>query len=204
MNSPRLSKDLWDERYAEPAWAYGTEPNDFLDEVTERLPGGTALCLADGQGRNGVHLAVCGFRVTAMDQSPVGLERAERLAAERGVPLETIEADLETYVIAPESWDVIVSIWVHMAPALRERVHADCVRGLRPGGAFVLEAYTPDQVERGTGGPSDPALTMTVEGLRRELAGLEFAILRERVRGVHEGKYHDGVSSVVQVLGIKP
>ena len=51
----------WDARYAEPGWAFGTEPNDFLREQAHELPRGRVLCLAEGEGRNAVWLAGAGL-----------------------------------------------------------------------------------------------------------------------------------------------
>src|SRR5512147_3005516 len=92
---------FWEERYAEVPLAYGSEPNDFVREVADRIPPGRVLCLGEGQGRNAVFLAQRGHEVTAMDQSRVGLGRAEALAAERGVKLTTIAADLAEFMIEP-------------------------------------------------------------------------------------------------------
>lgn len=195
---------MWDERYAQPGYAYGTEPNDFLVEVADRIPAGAVLCLAEGQGRNGVFLASRGFDVTGVDASPVGLAKAQTLAEERGVTLRTTVADLAEYTIEPEAWSGIVSIFCHLPPPLRRAVHAGVVRGLRPGGVFVLEAYTPDQLSLGTGGPPVRELLVTLDALRVELAGLNFEIAREVQREIHEGRLHDGPSAVVQVLGRKP
>ncbi len=194
----------WDERYAESGWAYGREANDFLAEVTADLPRGRALCLAEGQGRNAVHLARHGFEVTAVDQSAVGLARAHELAGEHGVTIQSQMVDLLTYEIEPNAWDLILSVWVHLHRDDRARLHIECVRGLRPGGMFVLEAYSPAQIGRGTGGPTDPARAMDADDLRRELSGLDFDILRTCDRNVVEGQYHTGPASVTQVLGRKP
>jgi hypothetical protein len=68
----------------------------------------------------------------------------------------------------------------------------------------VLEAYTPNQIGRGTGGPQDPDMLMTLELLREELSGLEFFHAEEIERDVREGEYHTGVASVVQVIGLRP
>lgn len=195
-----MSGQLWDSRYAVEHYAYGTAPNDFLVEVAPRLPKGRVLCLADGEGRNGVWLAQQGHEVTAVDFSRVGLEKAQKLAKDRGVPLTTVHADLADYVITPGAWDAIVSIWAHLPQPLRTTVHAAVAKGLRPGGAFVLEAYTPKQLEYKTGGPPTVDLLMTLEALKQELVGLTFEIGRELVREVHEGKLHEGNSAVVQVL----
>lgn len=195
---------MWNERFAGPGYVYGKEPNDFLKSVAGRLPKGKALCLGEGEGRNAVFLAQAGFEVTAVDASEVGLAKAQRLAAERGVTLTTVVADLADYAIAPGAWHAVVSIWCHLPPALRAKVHAAAVEGLAPGGAFVLEAYTPKQLQHGTGGPKQVELLMTLEGLRRELAGLDLVHAVELEREVREGTLHQGTSAVVQVLGVRP
>lgn len=194
----------WDERYADPAYAYGTEPNDFLRSVAGRIPPGPVLCLAEGQGRNAVYLASLGHDVLAVDQSAVGLTRARELAVSRGVEISTEVADLETYRIEPAKWSGIVAIFAHLPPRLRARVFGAAVNGLAPGGAFVLEAYCPKQLEYGTGGPKDVNMLMSVDALRTELAGLRFEHALETEREIHEGTYHHGRSAVVQVLAFKP
>lgn len=196
-----MNREFWDERYGESFESYGTEPNDFLRDVAARIPEGPVLCLAEGEGRNAVFLAERGHAVTAVDLSPVGLANAAALAEERGVTLATVQADLATYDPGERRWAAIVSVWAHVPPAVRAPLHARCVRALRPGGAFVLEAYTPRQLERpGVGGPPNAELLMTPEGLREELAGLRFEICGERDREVNEGRYHSGPSTTVQVL----
>ncbi|MCU0833075.1 MAG: class I SAM-dependent methyltransferase [Chromatiaceae bacterium] len=195
---------MWDERYSAEGYVYGTEPNGFLVAKAELLPAGRVLCLAEGEGRNAVWLAEQGFEVTAVDASAVGLHKARALAAERGVRITTVHADLAAFVIEPGSWDGIVSIFCHLPPALRAQVHRRCVAGLRSGGVMLLEAYTPDQVGRGTGGPPSVELMMDAETLRLELTGLEFLELSETEREIHEGVFHNGVGAVVRLVGRKP
>jgi len=191
---------MWDERYGLPGYFYGTEPNDFLRSVVDQLPRGRALCLAEGEGRNAVFLAERGFDVVAVDQSAVGLAKAERLAVERGQKIHTITANLDSFEIETSSFSVIVSIWAHVPPTLRKRLHAACVAGLDVGGMFVLEAYTPAQLAFGTGGPPVAELMMTLDALRGELSGLELIHAQELEREVNEGDHHFGHSAVVQVL----
>jgi SAM-dependent methyltransferase len=190
----------WDERYAEPGFAYGAEPNDFLAAVAQHIPPGPVLSLGEGEGRNAVFLAALGHDVLAIDQSAVGLEKARRRAAGRGLRIRTQQADLRDYPIEPGSWAGIVSIFCHMPPAVRVPLHAAVARGLRPGGVFVLEAYTPRQFGRGTGGPPSPEMMVTLADLTAELAGLEFLHALELERDVREGAYHTGLASVVQLV----
>jgi SAM-dependent methyltransferase len=202
MRAPPPRPD-WDARYAEPGFVYGTEPNDFLSSVVDRLPNGLALSLGEGEGRNAVFLARAGWRVIAVDRSRVGLHKAAVLAARHGVPVAACVADLAAFPLPATRFDLIVSIFCHFPRELRRRVHGAAVRALRPGGMLVLEAYTPRQLTFGTGGPSVPELLATVEDLRADLAGLTFLIARECERDVIEGRFHGGRGAVVQVLAVR-
>ena len=199
------SAGMWDERYSPDEYVYGREPNRFLTSMVDVItPGGTVLCLADGEGRNGVHLATAGFAVSSIDQSSRGVEKARTLAAESGVELDAEVGDLAVADLGDSAWDAIVSIVAHMAPEARRDLHTRVVRALKPGGVFILEAYTPDQIGRGTGGPPVPELTMTLGALRDELAGLEEVHGVETLRPVVEGRGHTGEGAVVQFAARRP
>lgn len=195
---------MWDQRYDTSEYVYGTAPNDFLASVVGKIPRGRTLCIAEGEGRNAVFLAEHGHDVVAIDASAVGLDKAVRLARERGVVIETQVADLAEFDIEPGSWDAIVSIFAHVPPAIRKPLHRKIVKGLRPGGMLVLEAYTPEQIRLGTGGPPVAEMTMSLQDLRVELEGLGFRHAAELQRDVVEGKYHTGEGAVVQVIAVKP
>lgn len=196
---------VWDARFLSREHVYGTEPNDFLVEAASALPPrAKVLSLGEGEGRNAVYLAGLGHDVTAVDASRVGLEKAERLARQRGVSIETVVQDLADHSIEPEAWDGAILIFCHLPPELRRRVHRGVVRGLRPGGVVLLEAYTPAQLEHRTGGPPVPELLYSAEALREDFEGLELRHLRELERDVVEGKLHTGRAAVVQLIGVKP
>lgn len=198
-----MSKQMWDERYGAADYAYGVEPNDFLRAEAGKIPHGPVLCLAEGEGRNAVFLAERGHTVTAVDFSVEGLRKAERLARDRGVRLDLVEADLSTFDLGVERWSGVVSIFAHTPPELRHRLHAAVARALRPGGALVLEAYRPEQLALATGGPRDAAWMPRLSELKGELAALDLVIAREVEREIHEGKFHDGPSATVQIVGIR-
>ncbi len=195
---------MWDQRYSNETYAYGTEPNDFLVAMYNKLPTGKALCLAEGEGRNAVWLAQQGLEVTAVDSSGVGLQKAKKLAKNRGVKINTVHTDLADFEIKAKHWDIIVSIFCHIPSKLRHIVHSQCVRGLRTGGMILLEAYTPIQLSYNSGGPSSADLMMDVQSLSDEFADLKFIHLQEHVRKIHEGEFHKGTGAVVQVLAKKP
>ena len=195
---------MWNERYATEEYVYGTAPNAFLASVAGQLPAGSRLlCLAEGEGRNAVYLSGMGHEVVAVDQSAVGLDKAQGLAKEKGVEIEVVVADLAEYQIEPASWDAIISIFCHTPPEIRKRIHTSVVEGLVPGGLFILEAYTPDQIALKTGGPPVAELMMTLGALKLELAGLNFSHAVELRRNVVEGRLHNGLGAVVQIVGIK-
>ena len=195
------SNNPWDTRYAGEAFMYGTAPNDFLREQTGVLPpGGQVLCLAEGEGRNAVFLAERGFAVTGVDGSKVGLEKAQRLAQQRGVKLETIVADLREFDLGTAKWDAIVSIWCHVPPDLRASLHPKIVAGLKPGGVLLLEHYHPHQLTYGTGGPPDAKLLVTRADLERDFAELKVLHAFEGERDIHEGSGHAGKSFVTQFI----
>jgi SAM-dependent methyltransferase len=199
---------MWDDRYGEEGYAYGKGPNDFIrDQAHAFTPGARILCLASGEGRNAVYLATRGYRVTAVDLSVVGLEKTRLLASENGVEVHTIHADLASFDLGEAIWDGVTSVFAHVPPAVRSALHARVVRGLKPGGILLLEAYTPAHLDLpGRGGPPPHAtqVFMTAEGLEQELAGLSFDLIRETQRTLLEGRYHEGLSGVVQVVARKP
>ncbi len=199
-----MDKAFWDSRYAAADYAYGQESNTFVADMATHIPDGPVLCLAEGEGRNAVYLAKFDHRVTAVDQSAMGLNKALRLAEATGVVIETVHADLEFYQIIPGTWAGIVATFAHLPPPLRGKVHAAVVQGLIPGGIFIMEAYTPAQLALGTGGPKVPELLMTLDSLRDELSGLEFIVARELERDVIEVDFHRGRGAVVQIAARKP
>ena len=194
---------MWDRRYARDTYAYGTEPNDFLRQSAASLPVGRTLCIGEGEGRNAVYLATLGHQVTAVDASLVGLEKAKRLAGRKGVEIETTHADLADYAFAAGRWDAIVSIFCHLPPPLRSRVHCQVVKALTAGGVFVLEAYTPEQLHYATGGPATTEMMMDLDSLQLELQGLEIIHGVETLRDIHEGELHRGRGAVVQVIAVR-
>lgn len=191
----------WDERYAQEGWVFGTEPNDFLREQAHRIPEGRVLCLGEGEGRNSVFLAELGYEVVGVDRSQVGLDKAQALAQDRGVFVETVVSSIEDFDLVEGEWEGIVSIFFHLPPELRQKVHRSVVRGLAPGGILILEAYRPQQLEYGTGGPPHPDRLMDLKLLEEDLGGLDPVVAQEVEREIHEGKQHHGMGAVVQFVG---
>ena len=201
MQTPR---DTWEERYGADDYVFGVEPNDFLREQVASLDPGDALCIAEGEGRNAVHLATLGWNVESFDLTEAGVRKTTALAGSRGVEVMARVADAADFDLGVERWDLIVSIFAHMPPPVRRDLHRRVVAALRPDGRFVLEAYRPEQLGRGTGGPPVAELMMSLDALRSELEGLEFEIAIETERSVVEGTGHTGDACVVQIVARRP
>ncbi|MEO8654690.1 MAG: methyltransferase domain-containing protein [Ramlibacter sp.] len=198
---------FWNARYAAEGYSYGTEPNEFLVQCLPRLkslpPGASVLCLADGEGRNGVWLARQGFAVTSVDIAEEGLRKARALAGSACVALQTQQADVTAVAPAERSWDAIVSIFLHLPARPRRELHRRCLAALRPGGLFVFEAYSREQLAFGTGGPKEIALLPTLADVEADFAGCPGAVIAHRfsgVRSVVEGPLHSGDGHVVQLV----
>jgi hypothetical protein len=142
-----------------------------------------------------------GYEVVAVDQSKIGLAKAQQFATQQQVKIHTIAADLADFVIEPQSWQGIVSIFCHLPSPLWGMVHRSAVAGLDRGGLLILEAYTPRQLQWKTGGPKNLDMLVSLDLVRSELADLDFEVLQEVERNITEGVYHNGMSAVVQVLG---
>lgn len=193
---------MWDERYADKDYVYGTTPNVFLAEHIGQLHG-PVLSLAEGEGRNAVFMAAQGLEVLGVDSSAVGLEKAMRLAKSRGVMIRTELADLSVYSPPEEMFGSVVSIFAHLPSLYRKRLHALVERSLKPGGIFLLEGYSKEQFHRDTGGPGDVDMLVSREDIEKEFLGCEILLSREIEREVFEGKAHNGMANVLQFVACK-
>lgn len=197
---------MWEDRYAaEGGYLFGTAPAAFLTEnpwLTQA--GGTALCVADGEGRNSVHLARAGLNVTSFDLSPTAVTRAQALAAQAGVSVEAHVSDWEGWDWT-RTFDAVFGIFVQfMGPEARVRQFETLRAAVKPGGRIVLHGYTPEQVALGTGGPPSVANMYTEVFLAEAFAGWQIERLAAYERDVQEGRGHSGRSALIDLVARKP
>ena len=184
-----MTHDFWNSRFAEPGYAYGTEPNAFLVSQKHYLkPGLKALAVGDGEGRNGVWLAQQGLDVLSVDGSEMGLRKAQELAKSRGVSMRTELADLTTWKWPENEFDLVVAIFIHFPPEFRARMHAKMLQALKPGGVLIMEAFTPKQLEYKTGGPPVREMLYTVEMVREEFREGEILRLQQILTDLMKGR----------------
>jgi 2-polyprenyl-3-methyl-5-hydroxy-6-metoxy-1,4-benzoquinol methylase len=201
-----MSLEFWNARYETDEYVFGTAPNVFLASQTAYLKAGQrVLSVADGEGRNGVWLAEQGLAVHAIDFSPAALDKAARLATQRGVMLKLEQADVLNWSWPEAAYDVVVAIFIQFAPPPeRERIIQGMRHTLKPGGVLILQGYTPKQIEFATGGPPSAANMYTAELLREWFGDWDIVHLHEHESDISEGRHHHGMSALVDLVAIKP
>jgi SAM-dependent methyltransferase len=186
----KLDQKKWDERFKGKQFAFGKEPNPFLKKHIRFLPIGKALDIAAGEGRNAVFLAQHGFDVDAVDISGVGLKKAQKLAREIGVKINTAFADLNTYQIEKEKYDLIANFYF-----LRRSLIPKIKNGLKKGGRVIFETYILEQRNIGTEGPKDPKYFLKPNELLRLFKNFRLLFYREGI--FKEGGRRKAVASLI-------
>ena len=198
--------NFWDQQFSTPDYKYGTEANEFLREQAYRLaPASQVLLPGDGEGRNSVWLAHQGHQVTAVDNSAVGLDKAQKLATQHGVHLAVVLADLAQWQAEPASFDAVVLTYVHLPLSIRAQVHQRLAQALRPGGWFILEAFHPRQIGFKSGGPRQEIMLYDLAKIRADLAAIPPVPLTEVLAWegqvlLDEGLGHQGPAFVTRYV----
>lgn len=173
----------WDERYgAGQQWS--DEPNAHAAALLVDVAPGRALDLAAGEGRMALWLAASGWEVTALDFSAVGLERGRARAAERGLDVRWQVADATTADLGEREYDLVLVLYLHLPREQARDVLARAAAAVAPGGRLIVLGHDRDNLERGVGGPPDPAVLYDVDLLGAAAAGLEVEQLRQVDRPV--------------------
>jgi SAM-dependent methyltransferase len=192
---------FWDQRYEGTVYVFGQEPNMWMATNADLLKSGmTALLPGDGEGRNGVWLAERGLDVTTVDASSVGVEKARRLAAERGVDLNIQIADLREWDVPEGTFDLMVSAFLHVDPDDRAAVHRKLARMLKPGGLLLLEGFTTDHLGYGKGGSKDTRMLFTEDKLRGDFEELlDIEHLEALKTDLPASERHGGPAAVIRL-----
>ena len=195
--------DFWNDRYATEEYAYGTEPNSFLEAQLKKLEPGKILFPAEGEGRNAVFAAKLGWQVSAFDPSIEGKRKAEKLAAENGISINYQTANYESVSFPANYFDCIVLIFAHMHPLKRNEYHQKLMSFLKPGGVLILEGFSKKQITLNSGGPRDIDMLFSKEELQSDFGSFSELTISETDVILNEGPFHQGLAAVIRVLGIK-
>lgn len=188
----------WDERYAASELVWSLGPNQFVADQVADLPPGRALDLAAGEGRNALWLAARGWTVTALDFSTVGVDKGRELAADRGVEVTWVVADATEWR-DEAAFDLVVVCYLQLAQEPLAAALDNAAASLAPGGTLLVLAHDADNLERGHGGPPDPALLPDVTQVLRALEphGLAMASAGQVERHVETD---DGPRTAIDLL----
>ena len=176
-----MDRNDWNRRYAGSELVWTATPNRFLVAETEGLAPGRALDVACGEGRNSVWLAERGWAVTGVDFSDVALGKARRLAADRGVEVEWVVADVVEHRLEADAYDLVALLYLQVPAADRRAVVRPAAAAVRPGGTFLLVAHDRSNIEHGHGGPQDPRVLYAAEDVAGDLEGTGLRIERSDV-----------------------
>ncbi len=179
----------WDKTYNRKDYVFGKEPSLFLVKHVDKLPKGPALDIASGEGRHAVYLAKKGFQVEAVDISSVGLRKAQKLAAENGVKIKTVNADLNKYKIQPNTYKVILNFYY-----LQRSLFPQIIAGLKKGGVLVFETNTMEHLKNPAGKDFEKEYLLEAGELKKAFAELEI---------IYYSETNDGKNAIASLIARK-
>jgi len=197
---------FWNERFDKEEFIFGKEPNEYLTLQTRRYlkPKSKVLCIADGEGRNGVWLAKQGMQVVGFDASDIALAKAKQFAKDNQVEIEYSFSDTDSFDWQVNTYDAVIGIFIQFAdPQMRARIFQKTYAALRPGGIFILQGYTPKQLEYKTGGPSLIEHLYTEVMIRELTKEFEILDLCCYEKELNEGARHAGMSALLGLVAKK-
>ena len=198
---------FWNERFDKEEFIFGKEPNEYLVEKANQYlkTGDKVLCIADGEGRNGVWLAKQGMQVVGFDASDIALAKAKQFAKDHQVEVEYSFSDTDSFIWHANTYDAVIGIFIQFAdPAMRKRIFQKTYETLKPGGLFILQGYTPKQLEYKTGGPSLIEHLYTEELIRDLAKDFNTLELHSYEKALSEGPRHTGMSAILGLVAQKP
>ncbi|TFE01623.1 class I SAM-dependent methyltransferase [Jeotgalibacillus salarius] len=195
----------WDRRFQSETYIYGKEPNEFIVQAQSKLnlKKGRCLAVAEGEGRNAVYLAGKGLDVTVWDYAEEGLKKTQALAAEKGVYVHTALTDLTAAQWPSEAFDTVVNVFGHVDPAGRTSMLRGIRNAIRPGGYYISEVYSKHQLPYKSGGPPKEEFLYDAADMLKTFEDWKIIhfFTGEVVR--KEGKLHNGLSHVIQMIAQK-
>ena len=198
----------WNERYRQPEFAYGIEPNEFLKEQIDKLKVGKILFGAEGEGRNGIYAAKNGWNVNAFDISEEGKNKALKLAKENNVSVNYKVGQLPELDFENDQFDVIALIYAHFPLNIKSEYHKILNKKLKRDGILIFEAFGKNHLKYrnanpNVGGPHDLDSLFSKEELKSDFHNYEIIVLEEKEIELSEGLYHNGKGSVIRFVGRK-
>ncbi len=203
-----MSREFWDERYANEEFVYGKLPNKYFKEKIDELSVGKALFAAEGEGRNAVYAASLGWEVTAFDQSLSAKNKAISLAENNQVTIDYLVSDLDNFNYTSETYDLLVLIFAHFPEEKRRIYHRQLTQTIKNGGYIILEAFSKNHMQNQkenpkVGGPKNIDMLYDLDEIKEDFQNFEFLEAYETETELNEGEHHKGKGSVIRILAKK-
>lgn len=198
----------WNERYSKDEFAYGEEPNQYLKEQLQKLPKGTILFPAEGEGRNAVFAAKLGWSAHAFDISEEGKKKAMHLAEKMQVSIDYQVGFLEELNFEPEQFDAIALIYAHFPAHIKSEYHQTLDRFLKKNGTIIFESFSKKHLayvtaNENVGGPKDIDSLFSIDEIKADFPNYTIIELEEKVIELSEGLFNNGIGSVIRFVGQK-
>lgn len=197
---------FWNERFKQNAFVYGKSPNEFFKSQIQRVQNtGKALFPLEGEGRNACYAAQLGWQVEAFDSSEAGKQKALQLCQNQQTKINYKLSKAEDFEFGKEQYDMIVLIFAHLNPTIRNKFHQGVADSLKPGGRVILEGFHPKQLTNNypSGGPKQQDLLYTLQDIRNDFSSLSELKGAELEIDLNEGDYHKGKGFVTRFVGVK-
>ena len=197
-----MTSNFWNERYSNPEYIYGEEPNVFFASEISKIQPGKLILPCEGEGRNAVFAATAGWDVYAFDSSEAGRAKAMQLAEKHHVQINYIIEDAQTVAYPENSADVVAFIFAHFPREMRTMMHKKAISWLKPGGRIIMEVFNPNQLSNTSGGPKDPSMLCSVDDIKQDFPDFQTILLESTRTELNEGKYHEGMADVLRYVGV--
>ena len=196
-------KEIWENRYTQSDYVYGTGPNEWFRQFIDGQKPGKILMAAEGEGRNAVYAAQKGWQVSAFDLTEAGPRKAASLALQAGVTIDYITADAQEVNYPANHFDALGIIFFHLPDSVRRHIFNRLSGFVRPGGFIVLECFSKKHFGNTRSGPKTIDLLYEPAAIRDDFADLEMVVFEEARYTIDEGALHQGPAEVIRLIALK-
>jgi SAM-dependent methyltransferase len=163
MTQPTYDQAFWEQLWTKTLHEHADKvtaraPNTQLVSALASVPPGRALDAGCGHGAESLWLATQGWNVTAVDFSGSALAHGRAMADALGASVSGritwIEGDLATWIAPSCHFDLVVSLYVHVAGPVKAAIQklGDAVA---VGGTLLMIGHRP--IDPATGAPTPAA-----------------------------------------------
>ena len=197
---------MWEKRFAQEGYLFGTKPVPFLLKHDNYFAKGqSVLSIAEGEGRNGVHLAKKGLSVTGIEFAPSAVAKANKLAALNKVDVAFVQSDLFEWNWPQNTFDITLGLFFQfVGPVERDVLWRKMLDATCPGGLVAIHGYTPKQLQFGTGGPPHLENMYTSASFDAVFHDCDKLVREEYEAKQQSGSAHVGMSALIDFIARKP